>query len=335
MVRVGIFGGTGYTGYELVKLLSNHAQCELVFATSRRSAGERMSDLYPCPYDLTFIAPEEAELDQVDVAFCCLPHGESMPVVQQARSAGVKVVDLSADFRLRDVEVYQAWYKKEHVAPALLAEAIYGLTEVYREQIATADLIANPGCYPTGALLALYPLLGHLGSPRVIVDAKSGVSGAGRKLSLATHFVEANENFKPYSVGRAHRHLSEIEQELRAWGKKDVRVTFSPHLLPVDRGILSTLYVTMEPGWSVERLVDVLQAKYASEPFVHVLPPGQLASLAHVVHTNRCVLSVAEAGENDFILVSAIDNLLKGASGQALQNMNLMFGLDETMGLPV
>jgi len=335
MVRIGIFGATGYTGYELVKLLNSHAQAELVFATSRQNAGQRLSELYPCPYDLTLVAPEEAALDEVDVAFLCLPHGESMPVVQEVRAAGVKAIDLSADFRLRDVAVYESWYKKTHVAPDLLSQAVFGLTEVYRAQVAETNLLAKPGCYPTGVLLSLYPLVHHLRSPRVIVDAKSGVSGAGRKLSLTTHFVEVNEDFKPYSVVRAHRHLSEMEQELHAWGAKEARVTFSPHLLPVDRGILSTVYVTMEPGWSVARLLEAFRAQYAGEPFIHILPAGQMASLAHVVHTNRCAISVAEAGEDDFIVVSAIDNLLKGASGQALQNMNLMFGLDETMGLPV
>jgi N-acetyl-gamma-glutamyl-phosphate reductase len=337
MIRVGIYGATGYTGYELVKLLGNHPQCEIGFATSRSSAGQRMSDLYPCPYDLAFVAPEEAELQDVDVVYTCLPHGEAMGAVQQAWEAGVRVIDLSADFRLRDVDLYEQWYKVEHVAPELLSEAVYGLVEVYREQIAGARLVANPGCYPTSALLALYPLAkgGHLGDGRIIVDSKSGVSGAGRKLSLTTHFCEVNESFKPYSIGRAHRHTSELDQELSAWSEMNLSVVFAPHLLPVNRGILSTLYVTLEPGWSVERLVELYQAQYAGEPFVHVLPAGQLASLAYVTHTNRCALSFAAAGDNTFIVVSAIDNLVKGASGQALQNMNVMYGLDETMGLPV
>jgi N-acetyl-gamma-glutamyl-phosphate reductase len=337
MVRVGIYGATGYTGYELVKLLAGHAGTEVVFATSRSSAGERMSDLYPCPYDLTLVTPEDAEWDGIDVAFLCLPHGESMAVVEQVRAAGVRAIDLSADFRLRDVTVYERWYKVKHVAPGLLSQAVYGLPEVYREQIAAADLIASPGCYPTGVLLALYPLVrgDHLGDGRIIADSKSGVSGSGRKLSQGSLFCEVNEDFRPYNVGRVHRHLPEMEQELVAWSKGlDIRLTFAPHLLPVNRGILSTIYVTLTPGWSVQRLVDLYRDRYAGEPFIHVLAPGRLASLAYVAHTNRCALSFAEAGEDAFIIVSAIDNLIKGASGQAVQAMNLMFGLDEAMGLP-
>jgi N-acetyl-gamma-glutamyl-phosphate reductase len=335
MLRVGIFGATGYVGYELVKILGNHPQVEIVFGTSRSSAGQLLSDLYPCPIDLPLIAPQEADLGAVDVLFLCLPHGESMPSVKRARAAGIRTIDLSADFRLQDVGIYQRWYNKEHIAPELLPEAVYGLSEVYRERIAQADLVACPGCYPTGVLLALYPLVkdGHLGSPRVIVDSKSGVSGAGRKPRVGSLFVELNENFAPYSIGRSHRHLSEMEQELCAWGETQVQVTFSPHLLPVDRGIVSTIYVTLKLGWSVDRLVDLFNSTYDGEPFIHVLPAGKLSSLAFVVHTNRCAISFTEAGGDDFIIVSAIDNLHKGASGQAVQNMNLMFGLDETTGL--
>ena len=336
MIRAGIYGATGYVGYELVKLLHGHPQVEIAFATSQSSAGARISDLYPCPYDLPLIAPEDVDLGGVDVAFQCLPHGESMSAVAQVRAADVKAVDLSADFRLQDVGVYEQWYKVSHTAADLLGEAVYGLTEVYRDQIAGASLVACPGCYPTSVLLALYPLArgGHLDDGRIIVDSKSGTSGRGRKLSQGSLFVEVNEDFRPYSIGRAHRHLPEMEQELAAWGCADVRVTFSPHLLPVNRGILSTIYVTLEPGWSVERLVATYREQYAGEPFVHVLPEGKLASLAYVANTNRCAISFAQVGDDEFVLVSAIDNLLKGASGQALQCMNLMFGLDETMGLP-
>jgi N-acetyl-gamma-glutamyl-phosphate reductase len=260
-----------------------------------------------------------------------------MGAVKKAWDAGVRAIDLSADYRLRDVDTYQHWYQVEHVAPELLDLAVYGLVEVYREQIAGARLVASPGCYPTGSLLALYPLVHgkHLSSGRIIIDSKSGASGAGRKLSLTTHFCEANENFSAYKIGRAHRHTSELDQELAAWGGEGFKVTFSPHLLPVNRGILSTIYVSLESGWSVPRLVDLYQAVYADEPFVHVLPPGKLASLAHVVRTNRCAISFAEAGGGDMIIVSAIDNLIRGAAGQALQSMNVMFGMDETMGLPV
>jgi len=339
MIAAGVFGATGYTGYELVQLLTTHPEVEVAFATSRSSAGQRLSDLYPSPLDVRLVAPEEADLDAADVAFFCLPHGESMAAVAAARER-TRCIDLSADFRLHDVALYEQWYKVAHVAPELLPGAVYGLSEVYREQVAGADLVANPGCYPTSVLLALYPLArdGHLRGGRVIVDSKSGVSGAGRKLRVGSLFCEVSENFAPYSIGRTHRHLPEMEQELAAWGA-EVRVTFSPHLLPVVRGIVSTIYLTLEEGWTVERLVELYQEAYAGEPFVHVLPAGQMVSLAYVNHTNRCALSFADAGVdgnpgNDFIVVSAIDNLIKGASGQAVQNMNLMFGLDETVGLP-
>jgi len=335
MVRIGIYGATGYTGYELVKMLVRHEGTEIAFATSRTSAGKRLSDLYPCPYDVPLVAPQDASLDGVDVICCCLPHTKSMPVVAQALEAGVRVIDWSADFRLQDVAVYERWYVEKHTASHLLGGAVYGLTEVYREQIAQADLVAVPGCYPTGTLLALYPLVrgGNLARPHVIVDAKSGASGAGRSPKVGSLFVEVNEDFRPYGIGRAHRHLPEMEQELKAWGGADVRVTFSPHLLPVDRGILSTIYVTLEPGWSVERLGAHYREVYAGEPFIHVLPAGKLASLAYVIHTNRCVLSFASAGGDDYIVVAAIDNLIKGASGAALQNLNVMYGLDEGMGM--
>jgi N-acetyl-gamma-glutamyl-phosphate reductase len=345
MIAAGIFGATGYTGYELIQFLSAHPEVEIAFATSRGSAGQRVSDIYPSPLDVPFVAPEEADLGAVDVAFTCLPHGEAMGTVRAAREAGVRCVDLSADFRLHDVELYEQWYKVEHVAPELLPGAVYGLSEVYREQVAAADLVANPGCYPTGVLLALYPLArgGHIRGGRVIVDSKSGVSGAGRSLRVGSLFCEVSEDFRPYSIGRAHRHLPEMEQELAAWGTQ-ARVTFSPHLLPVVRGILSTIYLTLEEGWSVDRLVELYREAYAGEPFVHVLPARQLASLAYVNHTNRCALSFAEAEAdgnpadknpgNDFIIISAIDNLIKGASGQAVQNMNLMYDFDETAGLP-
>jgi len=335
MIRAGIFGATGYTGFELVKLLDGHPQAEVVFGTSRSSVGQHLRDLYPCPIDLTFSATEDVPLDEIDVAFSCLPHGQAMGEVARARAAGVRVIDLSADFRLRDVDVYEQWYKVQHLAPEMIKEAVYGLPEVYREQIACADLVAGPGCYPTSVLLALYPLVrdGQLAKGRIIADSKSGTSGAGRKASVKSLFVEVNEDFRPYGIGRAHRHLPEMEQELNAWGG-DVRVTFSPHLLPVSRGILSTIYVTLKPGWSVEELAAAYRQTYAGEPFVHVLPAGQLASLAFVRQTNRCAISFAEVGEDEFIVVSAIDNLLKGASGQLVQCMNLMFGLDETAGLP-
>jgi len=338
VISTGIFGATGYTGHELVRILSAHPQASIRWATSESYAGQRLRDVFPCPYELQLLPMEEVALDEVDVVFACLPHGASMEAVAHARHAGVKVVDLSADFRLADPANYESWYNVPHTAPDLLPEAVYGLPELHRAAIRQASLVANPGCYPTSVILGLHPLVsaGLLADSTVIVDAKSGVSGAGRKLNLTTHFVEANENFSPYNIGHTHRHIAEMEQELAAAGNRaePVRVIFSPHLLPVNRGILSTMYVQLLEAWPAERLVAHYREVYAGEPFVQVLEAGRLATLRHVVGSNRCAISLTPVGDTGrVIVVSCIDNLIKGASGQAVQNMNLMFGLEETMGL--
>lgn len=329
MITAGIYGATGYTGIELVQILHRHPQVQIGFATARSAAGQQLDEVYPTLLEQPLIAPDDADPAAVDVVFCCLPHGTTIPTVQAALAAGARVVDLSADFRLRDAATYARWYG-EHTAPELLAEAVYGLPEMYRERIRTARLVANPGCYPTGAILALQPLVqaGLLATPTVIVDSKSGVSGAGRSVSLKTHFGERYDNFNAYSVGRNHRHLAEIEQET------GVQVIFSPHLLPVFRGILSTIYVTLTPD-TVPAIVMDAYAHYQDEPFVRVLPPGTLPELRHVVHTNFCVIGVqaVDVARGQYILVSVEDNLVKGASGQAVQNMNIMFGLEEAAGL--
>ncbi len=335
MIRVGILGATGYTGFELLNIFQRHSAAEVAFATSSTYAGKRYADVYPCPYNLTLIAPEEAPLGEVDVAFLCTPHGASAVLAQQVLAAGARCVDLSADFRLRDLATYEAWYAP-HPVPELLPQAVYGLTEIYRQQIAQTKLVANPGCYPTGPLLALHPLLkaGAVQGERIIIDAKSGVSGAGATPTPTTHFCSVHDNFSAYKPGHTHRHTPEIEQELTAYGGKPWRVVFTPHLLPVSRGILSTIYVSLDPAWSQAQVLEAWKAAYGHEPFVHVLPAGQLATLAHAVNTNRCVLSVASAGApGEWIIVTALDNLVKGAAGAAVQNMNVMFGLDETMGL--
>ncbi len=339
MLTIGIYGATGYTGYELVRILTAHPQVEIRWATSESYAGQRLSDVFPCPYDLPLVRMEEATLDEVELVFACLPHGASIGAVAGARRVGVKVVDLSADFRLTDATTYEAWYEMKHTAPETLAEAVYGLPELHREAIREANLVANPGCYPTSVILGLYPLVqaGLLADPTVIVDSKSGVSGAGRKPALKTHFVEANENFSPYNVGHSHRHIAEMEQELNGVRPADddpIHIVFSPHLLPVNRGILSTIYVRLAVTWSAEELVSYYREAYAGEPFVQVLDAGRLATLRHVVHSNRCTISLTSVGnEGQVIIVSCIDNLIKGASGQAVQNMNLMCGFAETTGL--
>lgn len=335
MIRVGIYGATGYTGYELLGIFARHPGAEVVFATSESYAGKRVCDVYPCPHTQRLVAPAEAPLEQIDVAFLCTPNGVSAPLAQHVLAAGAKCVDLSADARLRDVAVYGAWYGP-HPSPEILPEAVYGLTEVYRTQVAQTRLVANPGCYPTGVLLALWPLLraGVVVGERIIIDAKSGVSGAGAKPSETNHFVNVYGNFSAYKIGHAHRHVPEIEQELSAFAGRPLRAVFSPHLLPVVRGILSTIYVSVDPACQEADVRALWQAAYAQEPFIQLLPEGQLAILAHVVHTNRCTLSLTSAGvPGELILVACIDNLVKGASGQAVQNMNAMFGLDETLGL--
>lgn len=339
MIKTGIIGATGYTGLELVHILARHPAVEINFAASRSSAGRPLSAVHPAAPSLSLIAPDEAPLGEVDLVFLCLPHAAAAPTAVAALEAGARVVDLSADFRLKDPNTYAQWYGVEHPAPHLLAEAVYGLTEFARPDLADARLVANPGCYPTGVLLALRPLLQAGAVARTIIaDAKSGVSGAGRTPKQHTHFVEVADNFSPYKIGRAHRHLPEMEQGLRAVDSDTPALTdapaliFSPHLLPVPRGILSTIYAPLKEGWTEAEARDVLEDAYCDEPFVHLLPPGELATLAHVNHSNRCALALTSAGDT-LIVTSAIDNLVKGAAGQAVQNMNVVFGLEETAGL--
>lgn len=338
-MRAGVLGATGYTGLEVVRLLARHPDVELIFATARSDAGRRLCDLYPVPLDLMLGNVEQVDLAEADVVFLCLPHGESQEYARRGADAGAVVIDLSADHRLSDPERYRAWYGLEHRYPEALAGAVYGLTEWRRDAVRDASLIANPGCYPTSILLALGPLLaaGLLDGATVIADSKSGVSGAGRSPRVDSLFVEVNENLRPYNVGTAHRHVAEIEQELALLGgaRAPAGIVFSPHLLPVSRGILSTIYVPYPAGHSEEAVRALYEEAYAREPFVWLLPDGQTASLAHVVHTNRCAISLHPVtGRDTLVMVSTIDNLVKGAAGQAVQNMNVRFGLTETAGLP-
>lgn len=337
-IQAGIIGVTGYTGYELYQLLRRHPLVTVRWLTTESHGGQRLSDVFPCPWDDPLIPLAEAPLAEVDVVFLCLPHAASMPAVAAVRQAGVRAIDLSADFRLRDPATYQRWYSTPHTEPELLAEAVYGLPELHRQAIAMAKLVANPGCYPTSVILGLWPLAraGWL-TGHVIVDSKSGVSGAGRKPKLANSFVEANENLSPYSIGRSHRHLAEMEQELSGAEPSrgdSFRLVFSPHLLPVSRGILSTMYVLLPPGLDETSVRAAYTTAYAAEPFVHLLPPGQVATLQHTVGSNRCAIGLTFVpGSPLVIITSSIDNLIKGASGQAVQNMNVMFHLAETTGL--
>ena len=333
-LRIGIIGATGYTGYELIHILHRHPQAEIAWATSESSAGQRLSDLYPTPDDTPLIRQEDAPLSQADVVFLCLPHVASMDAVAAVRAAGRRVIDLSADFRLPDAGVYERWYGHKHTRPELLTEAVYGLCEVNRARIKGASLAANPGCYPTSVNLALWPLAraGVLG-PRVIADSKSGVSGAGRAAKLTSHFVEVNENLSPYSIGYTHRHIPEMELVLGPH-VPGLQITFSPHLLPVNRGILSTIYVDVNPSLSADQVRQLYLDAYADEPFIHLLPPGHVATLRHTVGSNRCAIALTPLpAPGQWIITASLDNLRKGASGQAVQNMNLMVGFAETDGL--
>lgn len=332
-VRTGVFGATGYTGVALAQILARHPAAEIRFVSSASSAGQMLTAVAPTAPPLALIAPQDAPLDEIDVAFLCLPHGAAATTAVACLDAGVKVIDLSADFRLRDAAVYEQWYGVPHPAPELLAEAVYGLTEFARDALPGARLVANPGCYPTSILLAVQPILqAGLAAGTIIADSKSGVSGAGRAPKPSTHFVEVADNFSAYNIGQVHRHWPEITQGFGLWQANPPDLIFSPHLLPVPRGILSTIYAPLQPGWGLADVWALYAQTYADEPFVQALPLGQLASLAHVTHTNRCVIGLAQAGET-LLLTSAIDNLVKGAAGQAVQNMNVMLGLAETMGL--
>ena len=332
--KVGVFGATGYTGCELIKLLRRHPQVELQFATSNSYAGQTLAKVFPGAPDAALIASDDAPLDQAELVFLCLPHAAAAQTAVSALQAGSKVIDLSADFRLKDVDVYEKWYGVTHPAPELIDTAVYGLTEFARDALAETRLVANPGCYTTTSLLALQPIMAS-GLPLagdIIIDAKSGVSGAGRKPKTNTLFVEVADNFSPYSIGRNHRHLPEMEQVIGWWRPDPPKLIFCPHLLPVPRGILANIYVPLAGVVDETAVYDLYAQTYAAEPFVQVLPHGELATLAHVVYTNRCVMSLTFAG-NMLIITSATDNLVKGAAGQAVQNMNVMFGFEETTGL--
>ena len=322
-----VAGASGYTGALAARLLWRHPDFELAAVTSRSDAGRRLDDLYP--YHRVPLALEELDVErhgEVDAAIVAYPHGAAAPVVAALRGRGVKVVDLSADFRLRDVAEYERWYVA-HPHPELVDQAVYGLPERYRDAVRDADLVANPGCYPTATLLALAPLAPLLAD--VVVDAKSGVSGAGRAATDTTHFVSVDENVTPYGVGR-HRHMPEIDQELAAAGARDLRVTFTPHLLPLDQGELVSCYATLqEPAGDVRALYE---AAYAAEPFVELAdrPPG----VRDVRDTNICrIAPQVDARTGKVLVFAAIDNLWKGAAAQAVQNLNLMFGLEEGAGL--
>ncbi len=337
MVRVGILGGTGYTGLELLRILASHPKVEISWVHSERFSGMSLEEYCPAwRKRVALMISGQEVLDrarEVDVVFTALPHGVAMEYIPRLLEA-TRVVDLSADFRFRCRETYEQWYGIPHKAPHLLEEAVYGLPEVYRERIRTARLVANPGCYPTSVIIPLFPLLREgLVVPPVVVDSKSGVSGAGKKASEDLHFCEVDENLRAYNIG-THRHGPEIAEQLSVLGGKGVEVHFVPHLLPVRRGILSTIYITLAREVSEEDLLTLWEQAFSGEPWVRVFPRGRFPELKWVVGSNFIDLGLRKVGARHVVIVSAIDNLTKGASGQAVQNLNIMFGIDERVGLP-
>ena len=341
MIRAGIIGASGYTGAELLRILAQHPEMEVTLATAREYSGERISALYPSLgefYDDEFRTYEENEVKtECDAVFIGLPHGESMKIVPGLMATDKKIVDLSADFRFDEPAVYEKWYGTPHSCPELLREAVYGLPESNRKKIAGAQLVANPGCYPTAVALGLLPLVKvSLVAGTVFIDAKSGVSGAGRKLTLQTHFPQLADGVVPYAVS-GHRHQPEMELLLAgASGHSIFPVVFVPHLVPMNRGILCTMYVTLNDGMGDSEIWDLYNDAYSAEAFVHMLKAGECPQTKAVQGSNNCHIGLAAVLDGKgLIVMSAIDNLVKGASGQAVQNMNLLCGLPEDTGLLV
>ncbi|MFN3657709.1 MAG: N-acetyl-gamma-glutamyl-phosphate reductase [Pseudolabrys sp.] len=340
--KVGVLGASGYTGSELVRMLLRHPNVEIALLTAERSAGKKMREVFPqfSPFDLpTLVALDGLDWAgaNLDLIFCALPHATTQKVIKAifAATPAVKVVDLSADFRLADTAAYAKWYGHEHLAPDLQKQAVYGLVEIHREAIRHAHLVANPGCYTTCAQLPLTPLIKAkaIDLDEIVVDAKSGMTGAGRAAKEAMLFSEVSEGFNAYGVGH-HRHMAELDQEFSAAAGRPVVVSFTPHLVPMNRGILSTIYVRGTQGRTPEQLHEILSKFYAQEPFVHVLPFGETPQTRHVRGSNMTFIGVAKDRiPGRAIVISALDNLVKGASGQAIQNMNLVMGWPETTGI--
>jgi N-acetyl-gamma-glutamyl-phosphate reductase len=336
MIKIGIVGGTGYTGVELLRLLAQHPEADVRAITSRKDAGTRVADMFPSlrgRYDLEFSDPAATDLAGCDAVFFATPHGVAMAQARELAAAGVRIIDLAADFRLKDPAVFEQWYGMPHACPELLAESVYGLPEVNREAIRTARIVGNPGCYPTAVQLGLLPLLeaGVVDAGHLIADCKSGVSGAGRKAELGLLLPEVADSLKAYSV-KGHRHHPEIVQGLAAASRSPVGLVFTPHLTPMIRGIHATLYARLtQPDVDLQALFE---RRYAGEPFVDVMPPGSTPDTRSVRASNVCRIAVHRPQGGDTALVLVVeDNLVKGAAGQAIQNLNLMCGLPETTGL--
>ncbi|MCK4727936.1 MAG: N-acetyl-gamma-glutamyl-phosphate reductase [Desulfobacterales bacterium] len=338
MVKAAVIGGTGYAGVELVRILLGHPHAELTMITSRQYAGRPFSDIYPAMAGIVNLTcqafSEEAVSEAAEVIFTALPHKASMGVVPGLIDRGKRVIDLSADFRFKDPALYEAWYEP-HQAKDLLKTAVYGLPEIYLDDIQKASLVGNPGCYPTSVLLPLLPLIKapFVDADSIVADSKSGTSGAGRSVSLATHFCEVNEGFKAYKVAE-HRHNPEMDEVLSLFAGRTIHLTFTPHLVPMTRGMLTTIYVGLKEDVSTRDVASYLDSFYADKPFVRICPRGRFPNTMYVRGTNYCDIGFQVAEQTKrLVLISAIDNLVKGASGQAVQNMNIMLGLPETAGL--
>jgi N-acetyl-gamma-glutamyl-phosphate reductase len=339
MLKVAICGGSGYTGSELIRLLISHPRVEIAAITSEKSAGKPVYSLFPHLRNILSFSFEslnkEKLLKKADLFFLALPHGASQDTVAFFVRHGKRVIDLSADYRLKDPKTYQAWYGCEHVYPHILKKAVYGLPELYRRKIKKATVVANPGCYPTSAALALVPALkaGIIEMDSIVIDSKSGTSGAGRKADTDYNFCEINESFRAYGVG-THRHTPEIEQILSDMVNQQVTVNFTPHLLPINRGILTTVYCKLNRQVSLEEVINLYKKTYKKEFFIRIYDDGTLPDVRNVRGTNFCDIGLKVVERtNTLVVVSAIDNLVKGASGQAVQNMNIMMGFDETEAL--
>jgi N-acetyl-gamma-glutamyl-phosphate reductase len=338
--RVGIIGATGYTGVELLRLLLLHPEIEVTALTSQKYAGMGVDQVFPSLTSRLRLKCEEVSLEHIlektDFIFTAVPHKTAMETIPSIYQKGKRVVDLSADFRFKDPAVYEAWYQ-EHRCPELLSESVYGLPELHREEIRKAKIVGNPGCYPTGALIGLVPLVkkGMISYEHIVIDSKSGVSGAGRDVVLGSLFCEVNEGVKAYNIFK-HRHLPEIEGELSQLAKKKITVNFVPHLIPMDRGILTTLYVNFPQKVKADEVLKVFEKYYQEEPFVRLYPKGKVPNTKDVRGSNYCDIGIeVDETNNRAVIVTAIDNLVKGASGEAVQNMNIMLGYPETMGLDV
>lgn len=337
-IKVTVIGASGYTGAELIRLLMNHPEVEIKSLVASSNAGKPITDIYHHLVHAnlpSLISLEEENFEEVEAAFLCLPHGTTQEVAKNIPS-DVKIIDLSADFRIFDLDTYEKWYGKEHMARDMQTKAVYGLTEIHRDHIRTADLIACPGCYPTSILLPILPLVEAwaINKDCIIADSKSGISGAGRKATQPNLFTEVNENIRPYGVG-GHRHSAEIEQEIsNIAGGKEIAINFTPQVVPMNRGIISCIYVEHNDGKTTEDLKEILQNKYKDEAFVKIAKDEVIPTPRDVYSTNLCYINVfKDRIKNRSIIVSTIDNLVKGASGQAVQNFNLIFGFDETLGL--